>query len=228
MVTAQRREAKMMNAPVALAVMAQEEQLGDLKLYRIPEPVTVNAKGLKQVAFLDKGAVEGEFLYTLGCDPWDEFDDEPVPTSILFATKNDAKHGLGAALPTGGFTLFEPSRRGELLVGEQFLRDYAVGQDVELDFGESRQVMGDCSLAPDADEPDDRNGKWSDMSVLLTNANNHDVTVRLVVGAASEWEVKGLRGLRVKDGEYVAEITVRSGTERRIVWKLRLVPEVEE
>ena len=33
--------------------MAQEEQLGDLKLYRIPQAVTVNAQGLKQIAFLD-------------------------------------------------------------------------------------------------------------------------------------------------------------------------------
>ena len=207
--------------------MAQEEQLGDLKLYRIPEPVTVNAKGLKQVAFLDKGEVEGEFYYRLPCDPWDMFDDEPVPTTIVFETKNDERHGLGAALPMGGFTLFEPAEHGDLLVGEQFLRDYAVGQDIELDFGVSSQVMAECSLSIGSDDPDEANGKWSGMTVLLTNANTHPVRVRLVIGEAAEWEVKGLRKTRVKDGLRIAELQVPPGKEQRLSWRIRRVPDVE-
>ncbi len=52
--------------PVAMAapaMMAQQEELGDLKLYRIPEPVTVAAKSQKQVAFLDRNGIKVETLY---------------------------------------------------------------------------------------------------------------------------------------------------------------------
>ncbi len=51
-------------------VLAEEEQLGDLKLYRIPGAVDVNAQGLKQVAFLDRGEVRGRYLYQADCWPW--------------------------------------------------------------------------------------------------------------------------------------------------------------
>ena len=37
------------------------------------------------------------------------------------------------ALPMGAITIFEPSSAGELLVGEQRLRDYAEGQDIEIE-----------------------------------------------------------------------------------------------
>src|SRR5688500_16212758 len=83
------------------AMKAVEEALGDLKLYRVPEPVTVSAKSLKQVAFLDQDEVEGRLLYKTSCSPWDN-QDEPLPAAMLLATVNDKRHGLGMALPMGG------------------------------------------------------------------------------------------------------------------------------
>src|SRR5690606_36369819 len=47
MVTAMRRQESLAD----VAVVAQAENLGDLKLYRIPVPVTVAAQAQKQVAF---------------------------------------------------------------------------------------------------------------------------------------------------------------------------------
>src|SRR5690606_18582516 len=81
-----------------VAMKAVEEALGDLKLYRVPEPVTVAAKSLKQVAFLDQDEVEGRLLYRASCSPWDDRD-EPLPAAMLLATVNDERHGLGMALP---------------------------------------------------------------------------------------------------------------------------------
>ena len=45
-------------------MVATQEDLGDLKLYRIPEPVTVNAKGQKQVAMIVKPGAKFDRLYT--------------------------------------------------------------------------------------------------------------------------------------------------------------------
>ncbi|HWK41421.1 MAG TPA: hypothetical protein VNR60_05780 [Croceibacterium sp.] len=197
------------------AMKAVEEALGDLKLYRVPERVTVSAKGLKQVAFLDKDSVEGRLLYKARCAPYDG-SDQAIPAGILLTTVNDRQHGLGAALPMGGITVFEPSAYGDQLVGEQTLRDYAEGQDIEIPMGESAQVQQQCTVVA---QPEGK--KWGRISSVLTNANPAPVTVRLVVGAPGEWDLRALRGTRVKDGETVVELTVPANGRREISWQVR-------
>ena len=51
-------------SPVAIMV-AQQEELGDLKLYRIPEPVTVAARSQKQVALLHRAGVQVRTVYRM-------------------------------------------------------------------------------------------------------------------------------------------------------------------
>ena len=69
----------------------------------------------------------------------------------------------------GGITFFELSSRGDLFVGEQQLRDYASGQDVEISLGDSAQVFSTCEQTGDGDP-----GKgWAGMKAALTNANPH-------------------------------------------------------
>ncbi|HYD24175.1 MAG TPA: hypothetical protein VEB68_05205 [Croceibacterium sp.] len=209
-----------MRAASAPAVMiATEEQLGDLKLYRVPEPVTVSAKGLKQVAFLDKDAVEGRLLYRASCSPWDN-QDEALPAGMLLVTVNDRQHGLGAALPSGGITVFEPSAFGEQLVAEERIRDYAEGQDIELALGTSRQVFALCQRPGDVD-PHDEPARWTPMRVTLTNANPRPVRLRLSFGWSGDWRLRGLRGTSVKDGEVIAEVTVPGNGRREITWQVR-------
>ncbi|WP_114520214.1 hypothetical protein [Altererythrobacter sp. ZODW24] len=227
MVTASRRSELGKAAP---AMIASEENLGDLKLYRIPLPVTVASKGLKQVAFLNKQDVKGDYLYTTSCDPWgseyyDSDLDEEAPSiaaSMLLTTVNDKEHGLGVALPMGGITIFEPSSYGDQLVGEQQLRDYASGQDVEIELGQSSQVYAACSRTTEA-EFDDEPRKFAKMQTVMTNANPDPVNVRLDLGWSSDWEIKGLRRTRVKDGKHVAEFTIPANGTRKIKWKIRSI-----
>jgi hypothetical protein len=195
---------------------AIEEALGDLKLYRLPERVTVAAKGLKQVAFLDKDAVRGKLVYQADCN-WRSGDDGPVAAEMRFETVNDEKHGLGVAMPMGGITFFEPSPRGELFVGEQQLRDYASGQDVEIPLGESSQVFSACERTGKADPGKD----WAGMKTTLGNANPHSVTLRLKLGSPLQWQVRGLKATRVKDGETVYEVSVPANGKREIAWEIR-------
>jgi hypothetical protein len=192
---------------------AVEEALGDLKLYRVPEPVTVAAKSLKQVVFLDQDAVEGRLLYKTGCSPW-EGQQEAMPTGMLLATVNDKRHGLGMALPMGGITVFEPSAFGDQL------RDYAEGQDVELALGESSQVFAQCERTSDFD-PYDEPTRWTPVRVTLSNANRNPARVRVVLGASGDWQLRGLQGTRVKDGEVIVEVTVPANGRRVVSWELR-------
>ncbi len=199
-------------------MIAEEEALGDLKLYRVPEPVTVLAKGLKQVAFLDQPAVEGRLLYVHDCTPWIA-GDEAVPAGRMLATVNDEKHGLGKALPMGGVAVFEPSAFGDQLVAEPQIRDYAQGQDVEIRLGESNQVFAACKL-PEGADPNELPGRWTTMRTTVTNANPRAVTVRIYLGRPADWRVRGLRGTRLKDGQAIVEVTVPGNGRREVSWEV--------
>jgi hypothetical protein len=202
-----------MRAP---AMIARQEDLADLKLYRVPEPVTVAAKSQKQVAFLDREGVKGRFLYQSSCGPWLGPEGSARPASILLATVNDADHGLGVALPTGPLTVFEPSPRGEQLVGRPTLRDYASGQDVEIGMGESSQVFATCTLAT-LDELGEERVRAS-MRATLTNATAGPVTVRLVVGNAGVGTISGLGEVRIKDGAQIVELALPANGRRELRW----------
>ncbi len=200
------------------AMKAAEEQLGDLKLYRVPEHVTVAAKGLKQVAFLDEDQVEARLLYRSVCSPWDARD-QAQAAAMLLVTVNDKAHGLGMALPMGGLTVFEPSAFGEQLVAENRIRDYAEGQDVELEMGASSQVFGGCEVTAQVTDPK----QWMPLRAVLTNANPNPVTVRLVLGSPTSWTLRGLSGTRVKDGMTTLEVTIPGNGRRELTWKARPV-----
>lgn len=201
------------------AVMAGEEALGDLKLYRVPEPVTVAAKGLKQVAFLRKDRVEGRFLYEVACLPGAGRADFQ-PAARVLETVNDADHGLGLALPSGGVTIFEPSSRGPLLVGEERLRDHAEGQDVEIALGTSAQVQVACRRTSEHD-PGEAPRKWTRMEAELANALPIPVTVRVALGPTAAWEVRGRGTGQVRDGMHEIETKIPANSDRKIRWRVR-------
>ncbi|MFM7348303.1 MAG: DUF4139 domain-containing protein [Erythrobacter sp.] len=201
----------------ANAVMtAREENLGDLKLFRVPTRVDVSAKAMKQVAFLDKEGVRARYLYEASCEAGGAEADTPAPASLLLVTKNEEAKGLGVALPQGAMTLYEPGPRGDRLAGRTTLRDYARGQDMELKLGQSRQVFARCAaIAP----PSGARG-WTAMRAELTNANPHAVSLRLVLaGPGVGLRVPGK--VAVKNGMQTLEVTLPANGTRRIDWRLR-------
>jgi len=222
-VTAMRRE-EVFDSPSV--VTAEEEDLGDLKLFRVPERVNVSAKGMKQVAFLNKDAVKARYLYQTQsgeCDPWDwadDVDEEPTPATLLLVTKNEVARGLGIALPQGAMTLFEPSARGSQLAGTVNLRDYARGQEIELELATSAQVFVRCGGALDDGPADDR--KWTKMRARITNANPHPITLRLRVGYAGEYEIRFPRyKVDLKNGYQTVEVPVPANSEGVFDWQQR-------
>lgn len=222
-VTGQRLSRAAIEAPSPVTVIAGEEVLGDLKLYRVPEPVTVAANSQKQVAFLDKKGVSGRFVYVQDCDPFDTEDESDLePSRILFATENTDRRGLGIALPQGGLTLYEPARDGVQLVAETRLRDFAKGEDIELELAQSAQVQTACG-GVDGRDTDGDGKRWGPIHGFATNANPAPVTVRFRLGWSGDWRLKGVRGARLKDGFWIVEERVPANSRRRFEWQLRRV-----
>ena len=203
-------------------VAASEENLGDLKLYRVPGRVDVSAKGMKQVAFLDRQAVKARLLYQATCQAHASIGEggDPQPADMLLVTRNEEKKGLGIALPQGRLALYEPGPRGEGLAGMTTLRDYARGADVELDLAPSTQVFARCgAVRADRTAPD---RKWTAMRAVLANANPHAVSLRLRLAPAGSWDIRFPgRKTAITNGWQTVEVTVPANRETTFDWQLR-------
>ena len=124
--------------PPAPAMMAQQEDLGDLKLYRIPERVTVAARSQKQVALLSKAGVKVDTVYRL-----DAYAPNPGAARVtrILRTTNTTAAGLGLPLPAGRLVLFGTGRARPLLLGRGSVDDNAVGEDLEIPVGAATSVV---------------------------------------------------------------------------------------
>lgn len=136
------------------------ETLGDVKLYRIPEPVTVAANSQKQVAFLEQSNVAVQAVYRQRLDPGE--DGSTQRASRVLVTRNRTEEGLGMPLPAGSVQLFAMAGGRPILLGEGALDDRAVGEDVEIVIGEAPGVT---SLIEDTAWGDD----WQDHVLTVTN-----------------------------------------------------------
>ncbi len=115
-----------------------QEQLGDLKLYRVPWRTTVASRQSKQVRLLDRMSIPVQLIYSAELAENQALTEEPA--SVLLRTKNNDANHLGLPLPSGTVAIFRASRRGPLLLNEFSMDDLAIGQDVEIKAGTSSDV----------------------------------------------------------------------------------------
>jgi hypothetical protein len=163
-------------APVTV-ITAQLETLGDLKLYRIPIPVTVAANAQKQVALLHMERVRFDRLYTASI--WAADDDEDSDqASLLLRTKNVAANGLGRPLPSGSVAIFEEAGGLPMLAGEGSIADAPVGQDVEIIVGESPDVSVARKVLPDP-KAEDKDADKRPIRHEVTVSNARPVAIDL-------------------------------------------------
>jgi hypothetical protein len=90
------------------------EDLGDLKLYRVPAPTTVAARGQKQVTLLVQNAVPVERRYRRPVYPGQQLDG--ASTAVVLVLKNTKQGGLGMPLPNGSTALYAGQASERLLL----------------------------------------------------------------------------------------------------------------
>jgi hypothetical protein len=159
-------------------VLARQSELGDYKLYTLPEPTTVAARQTKQVAFLDQQAVPFERIYVYRLEGDGGLDEEGVETApnVVLRLQNKAEFGLGKPLPSGTVSVMEPGGGSLVLAGEQTVRDTPVGLPLELTVGRAMDV----AVAPRVTQDEGRAG-FETRSVTISVANGKPLPIVLEV-----------------------------------------------
>jgi hypothetical protein len=136
------RERSLQEVVVTGAKKVQQEQLGDLKLYRVPERTTLASRQSKQVRLMDRSSIPVNAVYGADVDvEVDEDDAASTPAHRLLRTKNTAANHLGLPLPSGSIAVFGAVEGQRLLEHESNLRDIATDEEVEINMGESPDVQ---------------------------------------------------------------------------------------
>jgi hypothetical protein len=214
-VTSMRRELKAGMAMAPASVVAKVENLGDLKLYRIPVVVTVAARSQKQVAFLQKPKIDGTLLYRARVDY-----DEPGEPQMMFRFRNRKKDGAGDPLPAGKAVFYQEASMGRMVVGEGSIPDKALDEEVEMVFGEPSNV----TQRTETSEP--TSGDWRDHTVTLSNANPFPVRYEIDFMTNRNRKFTGLPGnVIAKPGKRVWAVTIAANGTQKLTYRAADVEE---
>jgi len=180
--------------PAPAEVMALQERLGDVRLYRIPIDVTVAARSEKQLALLDQPSVKVETVLRLR-PPVGQFNGG---LDQILRTRNVAASGLGLPLPAGKLELFQTRNGRRLLVGEGQMDDHTTGEKVECVVGQSTAVR--------ARQVPIKRVRGDAYALTITNGDPeaHTIEVELPTGA------RAITGGRL------------TGRDGWMLWKMRL------
>jgi hypothetical protein len=218
-------------AVMARAKSAEQEDLGDLKLYRVPDRTTVASRQSKQVRMLDQDDVPitkiHEAFYSANSTQG------YAPLAIVLRTMNDKKNNLGLPLPSGRVAVFESAGSGasaqRLLAGQTNLRDLAINEETELRFPggaavQARQVIEARDIAPGKPlsflpgKGDRKGASISQVSrIEISNAQPYAVQVEMRVYVFSGQEiVKADHPVAQKNGQPIFRLTVPANSDATI------------
>ena len=211
-VTGSRKQRRDLTSTSPLAMIAEEEFLGDLRLYRIPEPVTVAAMSQKQVALLRRGDVSIAIVYRANLYQPGESGATPVVT-----TRNRESAGLGLALPSGEVAFFQDHGGRRILIGQGRTRDLAVGEDVEIELGESIDVR--TSLVMEAE--DERSAAHR---LTVTNAKDRPVRFEAKLPGTANRISRPSARLSMRDGSALWTVTVPANGSATLSYRIKSRP----
>jgi hypothetical protein len=202
--------------PMAMAGRVQEfaqkvvqEQLGDLKLYRVPDRTTVAARQSKQVRLLDRAAIPVSAVYSAEFVVAANGSDRTMPAERLLRTSNDVAHHLGLPLPSGQIAVFSEAHGARLLLQETGMHDLAVDEEVEIDVGSSADVEVKAVNEHENNRVEVSNGRSSDIQFELR--------LRLAAGARI---VRADHPLAFKNGQPMFRFTVPAGTTSSVRYQV--------
>ncbi|MGZ3376464.1 MAG: DUF4139 domain-containing protein [Phenylobacterium sp.] len=202
---------------------ATVSDLGDYKLYTLPEPTTVAARQTKQVAFLEQPAVPFERIYVYRIatnDPPDPQDGAGEPPEVVLRLQNKAQFGLGKPLPSGVISVMQPGGGGLVLAGQHAIRDTPVGLPLEVAIGRAMDIV----VAPRVVEDDSHGDTHSlRVAVAVTNAKPAPVTLELRQPRIGDdfTVVRASQSAVAKEGDEVWTLHLAPGERGELTYTMR-------
>jgi hypothetical protein len=231
MVTARRRFGALMLPPVRMAMpesiappapappppMATQSELGDYKLYTLPEPTTLAANQTKQVRFLDqKGAPYRRiYRYRVGAPLLDALHAphilrQPPGAIITLKLVNETAQGLGKPLPSGHVVVMAAVGGQQMFAGGDRLEDTPIGADLALALGRSPLVSVQPEVVSAFKTPDAHQAY--DLAVTVANAGRDVALVEVRQGGNPYLKVRTEdRPHTLQDGDLCWTVTVPAG-----------------
>jgi hypothetical protein len=167
--------------------MAKQGELGDYKIYTLPEPTTVAARQTKQVRFLDQPRVAYDRIYRYRVDSSDDTDNARTAPTLLLRARNDRRSGLGLALPGGSVSLMERQGDRDFFSGQARFEDRAIGLALEWELGDAMGVT--VSARPGTQKASGDLTRQT-FQIAVSNDKAEAVTVEIV---PADWERRGFR-----------------------------------
>ena len=206
-VTAQRMESRAglaSPAPISVVSGASLEQLGDLKLYTVPQRTTVAAMQMKQTRLLDRKAVPVEPYYAAQLTAMDWRAADEFNGTLMIRTRNDKAHQLGLPLPAGSILVQQDHFGRTMVVGEPSLADKAEDEKIELELGEASDLVIKRRTLR-------RDSKSQDEEVVISNAGSSDKPLELKLSVNADKLTKADRTYEMRDGEPLFRLLVPAG-----------------
>jgi hypothetical protein len=193
-----------------VTVVGEEEILGDLRLYRIPEPVTVAARSQKQVGLLNRPGVPIRIVYRHRARGDGITGAVPVVTAL-----NRASDKLGIALPSGQVAFFERIAGRRVMVGQGQTRDLAVGEEVEIELAGSVDVQ-----VREVREREDESG-GGEHRLVATNAKDRPVPFEVELPTLVKDIAYASARLGERDGRPLWRVTIPPNSSVTLRYRTR-------
>ncbi|MES2823997.1 MAG: hypothetical protein V4732_10385 [Pseudomonadota bacterium] len=174
--------------------IAEASELGEYKLYKLPTATDLNAHQIKQVRMLEEKNISFERLYELEFNEEDfaenydkESADDSAVSHVVSATtiirlENKKSNGLGKALPSGDFTVFEKPLEKEptIFIGEDSIKDTPVATPFDIALG----VAEDIDIQPNvmreySKKRGDDKLELADIQFIVTNHKAEPIAFEL-------------------------------------------------
>lgn len=192
-VTAERRKGGYALTPAPVMAMAPPppappppppppEQLGDLKLYRVPQRTTVAGMQMKQTRLIEQRGVPFERIHTATISAVSYGGEERPATFVILRTRNDKEHQLGLPLPSGSFVIQQEHWGRSMLIATPNLRDTAEDEKVELGAGNAPDVSVLRRTLT-------REGNSTEVEVEVANASPGEILYELRVPTYGSWRI---------------------------------------
>ncbi|MGE5518227.1 MAG: DUF4139 domain-containing protein [Bacteroidota bacterium] len=185
--------------------VVEQEELGDLKMFRLEEPVRIAAKQQKLFTFLSAPAVKTEPFFIV---PY--VDNQPIVdghTRRAWRLSNTKAAGLGRPLPQGSVTLYQG---GTGFLGDDTIADgVAEGGSLNLTGDPSDDVLFDHRVV--AERSDKAHEHTRDHALSLANQTDRTVTVEL------HWPRNRVKAVVAERGKIEAN-------SNAFVWRTQLRP----